>query len=65
MLFEATGGADMRDLAVLKTRLLALVPRYFPAQYAVQATALITGGAKWSVFITTKTSPCRCCHAVM
>ena len=41
MLFEATGGADMRDLAVLKTRLLALVPRYFPAQYAVQATALM------------------------
>ena len=31
----------MRDLAVLKTRLLALVPRYFPAQYAVQATALM------------------------
>ena len=41
MLFEATGGADMRDLAVLKTRLLALVPRYFPAQYAVRATALM------------------------
>ena len=46
MLFEATGRADMRDLAVFKTRLLALVPRYFPAQHAVQATALITGGAK-------------------
>ena len=41
MLFEATGGADMRDLAVLKTGLLALVPRYFPAPYDVQATALM------------------------
>ncbi len=41
MLFEATDGADMRDLAVLKTRLLALVPRYFPAQYTVRATALM------------------------
>ena len=41
MLFEATGGTDMRDLAVLKTRLVALVPRYFPAQYAVRATALM------------------------
>ena len=41
MLFEATGGTDTRDLAVLKARLVALVPRYFPAQYAVQATALM------------------------
>lgn len=41
MLFEATGGNDMRDLAVLKTRLLALVPRYFPAQYTVRAAALM------------------------
>jgi lipase chaperone LimK len=41
MLFEATGGSDLRDLAVLKTRLLALVPRYFPAQYTTRATALM------------------------
>ena len=41
MLFEATGGADIRDLAVLKKRLLALVPRYFPAQYTARATALM------------------------
>ena len=41
MLFEATGGTDMRDLAVLKKRLLALVPRYFPAQYIARATALM------------------------
>jgi lipase chaperone LimK len=41
MLFEATGGADMRDLAVLKKRLLALIPRYFPAQYIARAIALM------------------------
>ena len=41
MLFEATGGSDMRDLAALKKRLLALVPRYFPAQYIARVTALM------------------------
>ncbi len=41
MLFEATGGTDMRDLAVLKKRFLALVPRYLPAQYIARATALM------------------------
>ena len=41
MLLEATDGHDMRDLAVLKTRLRTLVPRYFPAQYIVRAAALM------------------------
>ena len=41
MLFEATGGTDMRDLAMLKKRFQALLPRYFPAQYIARATALM------------------------
>ena len=41
MLFEATGGSDLRDLALLKKRLTALVPSYFPAQYIARATALM------------------------
>ncbi len=41
MLLEATAGGDMGDPASLKKRLTALVPRYFPAAYAVRASALV------------------------
>ena len=57
MLFEATGGTDMRDLAVLKTRLLALVPRYFPAQYAARATALLERYVDYRVALGGLTPP--------
>ena len=38
MLFEATGGSDIRDPALLKKLLAALVPRYFPNTLAARAT---------------------------
>ena len=41
MLLEATAGGDIGDPASLKKRLTALVPRYFPAEYAARATALV------------------------
>ena len=53
MLFEATGGTDMRDLAVLKTRLLALVPRYFPTQYIARRSTSPGPQRSWSGMWTT------------
>ena len=41
MLFEATGGNDIRDPAVLKNLLAGLVPRYFPTALAARATAML------------------------
>ncbi len=41
MLFEVTGGNDIRDPALLKKLLLALVPRYFPDTLAARASALL------------------------
>ena len=41
MLFEATGGSDIRDPVLLKKLLEALVPRYFASGLAVRATALL------------------------
>ena len=41
MLFEASGGSEMSDPAVLKKRLAELVPRYFSAAMSARATALI------------------------
>lgn len=41
MLFEATGGNDIRDPALLKKLVAALVPRYFPDTLAARATALL------------------------
>lgn len=57
MLFEATGGNDMRDLAVLKIRWLALVPRYFPAQYITRATALMERYVDYRVALGGLTPP--------
>ena len=41
MLFEASGGSEMSDPALLKKRLAELIPRYFSAALAARATALI------------------------
>lgn len=41
MLFEASGGSEMTDPALLKKRLAELVPRYFSAALSARATALL------------------------
>lgn len=41
MIFEASGGSEMSDPALLKKRLADLVPRYFSAALSARATALI------------------------
>ena len=41
MLFEAIGANEVRDPALLKKLLAALVPRYFPDTLAARATALL------------------------
>lgn len=41
MLFEASGGNEMTDPALLKKRLAELVPRYFSAALTARATALL------------------------
>ena len=41
ILFEASRSGDASDPAMLKKRAFALLPRFFPAQYTVRATALL------------------------
>ena len=57
MLLEVAVNAEIRDPASLKKRLVALVPRHFPAEYAARATALLERYVDYRVALGALTPP--------
>jgi lipase chaperone LimK len=57
MLFEVTGGNDMRDPALLKKRLALAVPKYFPNSLTAQATQLLERYVDYRVALSALKAP--------